>query len=273
MVRMHIAGSDARQPLNAPLLVAELVVRDGLWTDVRVVAETGSTNSDVLALARDGAPEGLVVAAEAQTAGRGRQDRSWRAEPGAALTFSFLVRPHAVPQAVMGWLPLLTGVATAEAVRAATGAQASLKWPNDVLLGDGKLAGILAEQSGDGVIVGIGLNVLGRADSLPVATATSLELHGAATDRAKLLVAILRRFESWYRRWTQTSAGDPDACGLRPAYVQLCRTLRQRVQIALPGNRSLTGTALDVDTTGRLIVKPDSSAAVPITAADVIHVR
>jgi BirA family transcriptional regulator, biotin operon repressor / biotin---[acetyl-CoA-carboxylase] ligase len=173
----------------------------------------------------------------------------------------------------MGWLPLLSGVATAEAVRTATGAQASLKWPNDVLVGDGKLAGILAEQSGDAVVVGIGLNVLGRADSLPVATATSLEQHDATTGRAELLVAILRGFETWYLRWVQTDAGDPDACGLRPAYVELCRTIGQRVKVALPGGHSLTGAAVDVDATGRLIVKPDSAETVPVSAGDVIHVR
>jgi BirA family transcriptional regulator, biotin operon repressor / biotin---[acetyl-CoA-carboxylase] ligase len=273
MVCVYICGPSADKPLSAPLLEAELVVPGGLWTDVRVVVETGSTNSDVLALARDGAPAGLVLAAEAQTAGRGRQDRSWRADPGAALTFSLLVRPRTVSQGVMGWLPLLAGVATAEAVRAVAGAQVTLKWPNDVLLGEGKLAGILAEQSGDVVVVGIGLNVRGSADSLPVATATSLEQHGAATDRAELLVAILRRFETWYLRWSSTDAGDAQACGLRPAYLYLCRTVGQRVQVALPGGRSLAGVAVDVDATGRLIVKPDSGEPVPVSAGDVMHVR
>src|SRR5215469_9764608 len=154
------------------MLLDRVVVTGGLWTDVRVVAETGSTNEDLLRRARDGAPEGAVLVAEAQTSGRGRQGRSWQSQPGAALTFSLLVRPVTVPQSAMGWLPLLTGVATATAVRRVTGLQAGLKWPNDVLIGDGKLAGILAEQSAGAVIVGTGLNVLGRLDALPVPTAT-----------------------------------------------------------------------------------------------------
>ncbi|HEV3291948.1 MAG TPA: biotin--[acetyl-CoA-carboxylase] ligase, partial [Streptosporangiaceae bacterium] len=104
-----------------------------MWREIRVVAETGSTNADLLAEARAGASEGLVLAAEAQTAGRGRLGRRWLSPPGAALTFSVLLRPRGVPPARLGWLPLLAGVAVAAAVTGAAALDTRLKWPNDVL--------------------------------------------------------------------------------------------------------------------------------------------
>jgi BirA family biotin operon repressor/biotin-[acetyl-CoA-carboxylase] ligase len=259
--------------MGSVLLSDHLVAPGGLWTEIRVLPTTDSTNADVMRLARDGAPEGLVIAARTQTAGRGRQGRSWRTEPGAALMFSLLVRPRSVAQQALGWLPLLAGVATATAVRAVTGVRACLKWPNDVLVDEGKLAGILAERSGDAVVVGIGLNVLGRPDTLPVPTATSLELHGAGdVDQADLLKGILAQFERWYQPWTESGSGDPDASGLRPAYLRLCRTIGKQVNVALPGGRTFSGVAVDVDVAGRLVVET-GTGQVPVSAGDVIHVR
>jgi BirA family transcriptional regulator, biotin operon repressor / biotin---[acetyl-CoA-carboxylase] ligase len=268
-------------PLREDWLRSTVIVAGSLWREVEVVAETGSTNSDLLRQAAAGAPQGLVIAAQAQTAGRGRQGRVWHNAPGAALTFSVLLRPRAVPQSVRGWVPLLAGVATAAAIRSVTGVDARLKWPNDILIGDGKLTGILAEQTtGDAIVVGIGLNVRGGIGELPVPTATSLELHGAGqTDRTELLAEILRRLERWYCRWAEpeppTAPGDADACGLRPEYVRQCATLGRAVKIALPGGRSLAGTAVDVDVTGRLLVRTGEPGAdlVAVSAGDVVHVR
>lgn len=269
----YARSSAARKPqLDARLLNERLVVPGGLWTDIRSVATTGSTNADVMRLARAGAPDGLVIAAEGQTAGRGRQGRSWQAEPGAALMFSLLVRPRSVAQASMGWLPLLAGVATATAVRSVAGVRACLKWPNDVLLDDGKLAGVLTERSGDAAVVGIGINVLGRPGSLPVPTATSLELYGARdTDRAELLAEILRQFERWYQRWAG-AGGDADASGLRARYLRLCRTIGKQVNVALPGGQTLSGIAEDVDASGQLVVERGTDK-VAVAAGDIIHVR
>src|ERR1700733_8786465 len=150
----------------------------GFWTALDVVASTGSTNVDLLARAADSAlPEGQVLVAEEQTAGRGRLGRTWTSVPGASLTFSVLLRPATVPAARRGLLALLTGGAGASAVRSVTdrggsgggsgrGVDAVLKWPNDVLVGDRKLAGILAEQSPDGsaVVIGTGINVATTAE-------------------------------------------------------------------------------------------------------------
>ena len=181
-----------------------------------MVASTGSTNADLLAR---GGPEGQVLVAEEQTAGRGRAGRTWVSVPGASLTFSVLLRPASVPPSARGWLPLLTGVAVAAAVRSAAGVAAVLKWPNDVLVGDRKLAGILAEQSptGDAVVVGVGLNVATPQDALPVSPAglpaTSLLVEGADVAREPLLVEILRSLEREYLAFR----ADPDPAALGPA--------------------------------------------------------
>jgi BirA family biotin operon repressor/biotin-[acetyl-CoA-carboxylase] ligase len=283
-------------PLNLTGLRAAAIVPGSMWTDIRVVAETGSTNADVLGEARNGAPEGLVLAAEAQTAGRGRQGRRWHSRPGAALTFSVLLRPQLAPPAARGWVPLLVGVAVAAAVRRVAGLDARLKWPNDVLMADGKLAGILAEQAGDAIVVGIGINIRARQQDLPVATATSLELHGAGdTDRTELLAAVLGELETWYLRWyssgveggarTAAGAGGDDAVGgdagraqrygasgLREAYLRLSATVGRQVQVLLPGGRMLTGTACDVDGTGRLVLRSGADL-IAVSAGDVIHLR
>ena len=155
-----------------------------------MVDRTGSTNADLLARALGGAPEGVVLAAEEQSAGRGRMGRAWVSPPRAALTFSLLVRPATVPPARRGWLPLLAGVAVATAVTAVTGVQTRLKWPNDVLTGPAKLAGILAEAAGNAVVVGVGLNVSTEPGELPppgpgALPATSLRIAASAAPEAR----------------------------------------------------------------------------------------
>jgi BirA family transcriptional regulator, biotin operon repressor / biotin---[acetyl-CoA-carboxylase] ligase len=272
---MDAADALALRPaLSAAELRRDLVRPGSLWRDVRVVAETGSTNADLLAVAAGGAAEGAVLAAEMQTAGRGRLGRQWVAAPRAALTFSVLLRPAAVPPALRGWLPLLVGVAVARALRDDAGVDAWLKWPNDVLVGGAKVAGILAEQSGDAIVVGAGINVSSRAEELPSAGATSLALAGAdCADRQLLLVSVLASLERWYLRWAGAAApGDAAACGLRQEYQRRCATLGREVRVALPGGATLTGTARDVDDLGRLVVA-GPSGQVAVSAGDVIHVR
>ena len=268
-----MAGGDRDGPLDAGRLTGGL--RGTMWTDIRIVAATASTNTDVLLHAAAGAAEGLVIAAESQTAGKGRLGRSWQTRPGAALTFSVLLRPTAVPPAARGWLPLLAGVAVVSALAEVCGLDASLKWPNDVLAGGGKLAGILAEQSGDAIVVGIGVNILGGEHDLPVATATSLERCGlGGTDRTALLSAILRQIEHWYSRWRETGPGDADASGLRKEYLSMSATVGEQVRVQLPDHRMLTGAAAGVDGAGQLLVEPDPGAdPVAVSAGDVIHVR
>ena len=277
----------ARPPLRARSLGRALVRPGGLWREIQVVPETGSTNADLAATARGGAPAGTVLVAEAQTAGRGRLGRAWQAPPRSGLTFSLLLRP-AVAAARLTWLPLLTGVAVATAVErmtaradagdfgAPTGSRVvrtTLKWPNDVLAGERKLGGILVEQAGGAVIVGVGLNVSVRPAELPVPTATSLTIENAAfTDREPLLRAILREFEQWYTTWVAAD-GDPDRSGVRTAYRAACATCGRRVRVELPGAGVLHGTAYDIDAGGRLLVRSDDGDERAISAGDIVHVR
>ena len=265
---------------------AGLVRPGGLWRDVRAVAETGSSNADLLAAAGAGAAEGMVLVAEAQTAGRGRLGRRWASPPRAGLTFSVLLRPGGVPAALLGWLPLLAGVAAVASVRAVAAVDAALKWPNDVLVGERKLGGILAERSGTAVVIGIGINVWqARADLPPDAAATSLALTagaGAAGPaagagglglRERLLAGLLDELGRWYESWRdQASPGDADACGLRQEYVRRCATLGREVTVTMPGTEPVTGTATGVDAAGRLEVRT-AGGPVAVTAGDVVHVR
>ncbi|MGB6456046.1 MAG: biotin--[acetyl-CoA-carboxylase] ligase, partial [Streptosporangiaceae bacterium] len=230
------------------------------------------------AAARAGAAAGSVLVAEEQSAGRGRLDRSWQSRPGAGLTFSVLLRPAGVPPGSRGWLPLLTGVAVSRALATQAAVDAGLKWPNDVLVSgaDGplKLAGILAEQAGDAIVVGVGLNVSATRQELPPGKAASLLLAGGANlDRQAILTAVLRELEHWYVRWTGAARpGDAIASGLRAAYLRVCWTVGRDVRVELPGGRVLAGHARDVDDSGRLLVTaPDGVHAV--SAGDVVHVR
>jgi BirA family transcriptional regulator, biotin operon repressor / biotin---[acetyl-CoA-carboxylase] ligase len=248
-----------------------------LWTSLDLVTQTGSTNADLVERAKAGVPEGAVLVAEEQTAGRGRLDRRWSAPARSGLFFSVLLRPAAVPVERWGWLPLLAGVAMATAVSRIAGVDTALKWPNDLLVTvDGeerKAAGILAERvAGAGVVVGIGLNVTLRTDELPVPAAGSLALAGAAvTDRDPLLRAVLRSLAEWYVKWREVG-GDPDACRLRGTYAAGCATLGREIRAFMPGGREVTGTAVSIDDEGRLVVRTQSDEVL-VDAGDVVHVR
>ena len=266
------ASSDpSRNPLDGTALATALTSGSDLWRSLEVVPVIGSTNAALLAAAAEEAPEGTVLVAEHQVTGRGRLDRAWTSPPGAGITVSFLLRPD-VPAARRGWLPLLTGVALAEAVGEVPGVRASLKWPNDLLAADGaKLAGILAEVGSGAVVVGVGLNVSTRADELP-GTGTSLALAvGHPVDRAAVLLRFLRGLERRYLAWTQT-LGDPVASGLARDYLAWCSTVGAEVVITLPDGSSLEGVAESVDWDGRLVVRT-AQGTVELASGDVRHLR
>jgi BirA family biotin operon repressor/biotin-[acetyl-CoA-carboxylase] ligase len=261
-----------RPPLREKDLERSLLRRGDTWSALRVVTDIGSTNAELVRAARAGAASGSVLVAEHQYAGRGRLDRSWTAPVRTGLTFSVLLRPQAVPVASWGWFPLLAGVAVARATAEVADLEARLKWPNDVLVGDRKVAGILAERVDDALVLGVGLNVSSRADELPVEGATSLHLEGASSiDRAPVLLALLRELADRYEAFEATG-GDPVASGVHPAYLQLCATLGRQVRVTLPGGTEVAGPAIDVDEAGRLVVATDSGE-VRVGAGDVVHVR
>lgn len=263
------ADQPPRPPLDAAALAA--APASGPWR-VEVLEQSASTNAEVARRARAGEPAGLVVVTEHQTAGRGRLDRAWVTPARAALTFSVLLDPAAVPVARWPWLPLLTGLAVVEGVRRATGVEAELKWPNDVLVGGSKVAGILVERverpEGAAAVVGVGLNVSTTREELPVPTATSLELSGAASvDRSQLLVALLSAFAVLYDDWVGAAGR-----GLRPSYTRVCSTIGREVRVDLPTGEALHGRAVDVDEDGRLLVD-DGRRVHVLGAGDVVHVR
>lgn len=265
-------GDLDRPPLSSTRLRRALA-DDGF--ELRVVDRTASTNADLLAAAGAGAPEGTVLVAEAQEAGRGRLGRTWTSPPRAGLTYSVLLRPPAPS----GWLPLLAGVSLAAALREQAGLEIALKWPNDVVVvaADGqesKIAGILAEVAPDGsVVVGIGLNVSTRADELsglpPSALPpTSLALAGATVhDRETVLKAHLRSLSRAYAAWRS------DSTSVAPLYRRLCRTLGRQVRLDLPAGDAVRGTALDIDDSGCLVVRDSDGAQHVFAAGDVVHLR
>jgi BirA family biotin operon repressor/biotin-[acetyl-CoA-carboxylase] ligase len=257
-----------RRPVDSDALRAAVGPR---WARVEVVAETESTNA---ALMQDtAAPDRSVLVAEHQASGRGRLDRTWESPARAGLTFSIVLRPMA-PIPTWGWLPLLTGVALHDAVRSVTGLDLALKWPNDLLGGpsEGKLAGILAQTSGEAVVVGIGLNVSTTREELPVPTATSLELCGATdVDRTELLVAILTGLDARAAQWSDVG-GDAEACGLAADYRAACATLGRQVSVTTTSGVAVTGAARAIDSDGRLQVDTGDRLEV-IGAGDVQHLR
>ncbi|GGK65651.1 biotin--[acetyl-CoA-carboxylase] ligase [Sphaerisporangium melleum] len=260
-----------RPPLSQAALTRALVHEGGLWTRLSVVDRAGSTNADLAGQAREGAPEGAVLIAEHQVAGRGRLDRTWTSPARSGLTFSVLLRPR-VPPARQGWLTLMFALAAATAVRRLAEVDVRLKWPNDLMIGERKLAGILAERVDGGVVIGMGLNVSLRAEELPVPTATSLVIEKAAcTDRDPLIRAILREVESHYRDWA-AAEGDADASGLRTAYAAASATIGKEVRVELPGDQVLRGVATGVDAAGFLIVHAGGTDHA-LSVGDIVHLR
>ncbi|HZU74655.1 MAG TPA: biotin--[acetyl-CoA-carboxylase] ligase [Acidimicrobiales bacterium] len=239
--------------------------------DVRWFPEIGSTNTYLLEEARQGAPEGVVALAGVQTAGRGRLGRTWVAPPGSSLLLSILLRP-ALSVERLHLVNAAVAMATADACLQAAGVEPELKWPNDLLVGSRKLAGVLAELETTAgslaVVVGVGLNVNWPTE-LPAElaeVATSLNhVCGAEVDRAQVLVALLLALEDRYA----ALVGDP--ARVASEYRSRCSTIGRTVRVDLAGE-SFTGTALDVSDDGHLIV--DVGACMrQVTAGDVVHLR
>ena len=279
-----------RPPLDVRSLTRGLVDY-GIWREIRVVDETGSTNADVAGLARSGAAAGLVLVAEHQSAARGRLDRTWVAPARSGLTFSVLLRPAditpdvmpdlraglpphpstAVPPSRWSLLPLVVGVGVASALRRIAGVDVDLKWPNDLMIGDRKLAGILAERLDDAVVVGVGLNVTLREAELPVPTAISLSLAGATcTDRDTLLRAVVRGIGDEYLGWRRVE-GDGEKSVL-PRYREFCTTIGREVRVDVGSDATVEGRAVGIDADGSLVVDTPIGRR-SLSAGDVVHVR
>ena len=251
------------------------------FADVRWVAETGSTNRDLLEAAAEGAPEGVVLVADHQTAGRGRLDRSWIAPAGASLLVSALLRPLVGPEDLF-LLTLACGLAAADAVEEVAGIRPGLKWPNDLVVADGpladrKLAGILAEShvvNGhvDAVVVGMGLN-LDWPEELPAelaATAASVNhLTGESVDREQVLVAWLHHYDRHLTAITDESERAGFLDEVRAASATLGRDVRVE-----NSNGFFDGRAIAIADDGRLLVDCGSDGGiVSVTVGDIVHAR
>lgn len=261
-------------PLDPDRLRELVIGADSLWQQVDVVSETGSTNADLVEAARHGrVGDGTALVTGYQSRGRGRLDRSWAAPPDTSLAVSMLVLPGGVPAARWTWLPLICGMATSEALRRATEVDARLKWPNDVMVGDRKLCGILTERtetpSGPGCVIGVGINTDLTEDQLPVPWATSLKLLDAGTrNKTTIAATVLRAFELLYRNWRT----DFDGSALARSYLARCSTIGREVRVVLAGADSVTGRAEAIDDDGRLVVRTAAGREV-FGAGDVVHLR
>jgi BirA family biotin operon repressor/biotin-[acetyl-CoA-carboxylase] ligase len=264
-----VSGHDAT-PASAPAWPAPFAVT---W-----VKETGSTNADLLAAARGGAAHGTVLVADHQSSGRGRLGRSWSAPPGTALLCSILLRPRrdAERQGAV-WA---VGLAARSAVHDVAGFEPELKWPNDLLVGERKLAGILAESlvssgessADDAIVVGLGLNV----DWGPTRPGLPLEVKsravsvaqvaGRPVERRDVLRALLARLVPLLDLW----ADQPDELYAR--YHDALATLGQVVRVSLPGEE-LEGEAVDLTRRGELVVWTVEGQRRVVSAGDVVHLR
>jgi BirA family transcriptional regulator, biotin operon repressor / biotin---[acetyl-CoA-carboxylase] ligase len=273
--------------LSAEAIAAALTTRR-LGRPVLYFPRTGSTNDVAHERAAAGAAEGLLVIADEQTAGRGRLDRRWWAPPDSSLLMSLLLRP-ALPPSRAGQLTMCLGLAAVEAIEAVTGLHPALKWPNDLLLEDRKLGGMLTELRLNGeqvayAVLGLGINVnvtfdegrttndenssslVLRPSSDLANTAISLSMAlGHPVDRLPLLAALLARCEAWYER---ALAGEsPHA-----AWAARLDTVGRRVTVATTVG-SLTGVAIGVTPEGALLVRDDDAAEHVIWSGDVTALR
>lgn len=234
--------------------------------------QTGSTNRDLLEKAQ-GLPEFYVLATDFQTAGRGRMERSWEAKPGSSVMASVLLRPNFAESSGIGWLSLLAALAISQAIDE-LGAKTSIKWPNDVLVGDKKVSGILAEASADlsAVVIGFGVNINQTAGELPVETATSLLIEtGVSVNRDEFLAAIIRNLKKLYSE-LESASGDSQVSGLREAILNASATIGYQVSVEFPDGKKSFGLARDIDADGRLVVET-ATETLTVSAGDVLHLR
>jgi len=251
----------------------------GATWDVRRFDEIDSTNAYLRRQARRGAPEGTVAVADHQSAGRGRMDRRWEAPPGASLLVSVLFRPD-FEAAELHLCTAALALAGADACQEVVGVAPVVKWPNDLLVGEAKLAGVLAEAEFEGegeaqgarcaLVVGIGLNV--EWPGPPGVGGTSLRqlqpLQAAPIDRDRLLDALLRALST--RRGLLDTAP-----GRRAVAAELrgrCVTLGRTVRVALAGEEELIGLAAEIDDAGQLVVQTGAGPRT-VSAGDVVHLR
>ena len=228
---------------------------------VSVVELTASTQSDLVARVRAGdARAGDVIAAEYQSGGRGRLKRTFDAPKSSALLFSIYIEPQR-NRDDWGWIPLIAGVSVAQIL---SQFNAQVKWPNDILIDNKKVAGLITEVIGNGVVIGIGINVAMEPAELPVPTATSLFIEGAQSlTRNQLLPDLLKIFETNFMNW------DSGRDEIKATYSQMSATVGRKVRVEYPNGQIESAIAVSISDQGELVL--DTGAHVQ--AADIVHLR
>ena len=250
--------------LRTPLDEAEINSRVTPYWRVSVVELTGSTQNDLLQLVEsNNALDGQVIATEFQSDGRGRLDRTFQAPAQSALLFSFYIKPRN-QRSEWGFIPLIAGLSLVRAITTIdTAMNVSLKWPNDLIINEKKCAGIIAQTTNEGIVIGIGLNVSMTPNELPVSTATSLAIEGSTiTDRNLLLSHLLNTFAELFEAWEEGSE-------LLDEYASASSTIGKKVRIELPGGENLEATVARISHTGELVLDDGRH----VSAGDVIHLR
>jgi BirA family biotin operon repressor/biotin-[acetyl-CoA-carboxylase] ligase len=250
-----------KELLGAALDQAEIDRLITPYWRVSVLELTSSTQGDLVQRVRDGSAQvGDVIAAEFQSAGRGRLDRTFEAPKGTALLFSFYIEPQR-NRDDWGWIPLIAGYSVAKTLHAF---HATVKWPNDILINDKKVSGLIAEVVGTGVVIGIGINVGMDENQLPVETATSLLIEGGVDiTRDEILCEVLEEFEEHFVQW------DQGIDEVQPLYRHLSATLGKEVRVEYPGGGTHLATAESISDTGALVLDDGTH----VQSADVIHLR
>ena len=255
-------GKKLTGKMPVPLLVGR---------DIRVFEQTTSTNDVIEKLARDGVKEGVVVFAESQTKGRGRLGRKWISPAHKGLWFSILLRPDLRPQETTQ-LTVASATALRRAIQSETGLKPEIKWPNDILIGGKKVAGILTELSAEldkvrYVILGIGIDVNLDAGEFPAElkkTATSLKIEtGETISRAELATAILRELDLDYSRICSGKFA-----AVADEWEKNCATIGRNVTVQI-GERKIRGRAESLDDDGALLLRTEHGHLERITGGDV----
>ncbi len=260
-------SSKPKRPARTPAPPREFII----GRDIRVFEQTSSTNDVIEKLARDGVKEGVVVFAESQTRGRGRLGRKWISPERKGLWFSVLLRPDLRPRETTQ-LTVASATALRRAIQSETGLKPEIKWPNDILIGGRKVAGILTELSAEldrvkHIILGIGVDVNLAAGEFPAElkkTATSLKIESGRTiSRAALAVAALRELDRDYARICArqfTAVADE--------WEENCTTIGKDVTVQI-GDRKIRGRAESLDDAGALLVRTEHGRLEAITGGDV----
>ncbi|SKC04348.1 BirA family transcriptional regulator, biotin operon repressor / biotin-[acetyl-CoA-carboxylase] ligase [Lachnospiraceae bacterium] len=232
--------------------------------------ETGSTNEDIKQNAEKGAPEGLMIVADTQTAGKGRRGRSWQTPSGVNIAMSYLMRPDFVPD-LAPMMTLVVALAAAEGINKATGLETGIKWPNDIVINGKKLVGILTEMSIEPdfinyVVIGTGINV--NQEDFPEeikATATSLMLEtGSRVSRSAVVGAVTTAFEKYYEIFRKND----DLSELVEEYDRLCVNVNNKVRVLDPKGE-WNGTASGINARGELLVTREDGTETAVYAGEV----